>query len=184
MTAIYNTATVCPFEEQNCAENAKNRLTLDPEIAERFAKSRNFHELQYLWAEWHEHSGKLMRNDYEVYVNLMNKMATGNNFSNAADYWKDDFEVDNFEEIIDNLWQTVKPLYDDLHTYMRYKLISIYGNSLFIAYAYKLIHIHILYNFNACIYQTKIKQVHIICTCCTYPFTCFTEFRSHIFVTK
>lgn len=69
-----------------------------------------------------------MRADYEVYVNLMNKMAIGNNFSNAGDYWRDDFEVDNFEEIIDNLWQTVKPLYDELHTYMRYKLISIYGN--------------------------------------------------------
>lgn len=129
MTAIYNKATVCPFEEQNCAANAKNRFTLDPEITERFAKSRNVHELQYLWTEWHEQSGKLMRDDYEVYVNLMNKMAIGNNFSNAADYWKDDFEVDNFEEIIDNLWQTVKPLYDDLHTYMRYKLIAIYGNS-------------------------------------------------------
>lgn len=128
MTAIYNTATVCPFDQQDCAETAKNRLTLDPEITERFAKSRNFHELEYLWAKWHEQSGKLMRDDYEVYVNLMNKMAAGNNFSNAADYWKDDFEVDNFEEIIDNLWQTVKPLYDELHTYMRYKLISIYGN--------------------------------------------------------
>lgn len=128
MTEIYNSATVCPFEEQNCAENAKNRLTLDPEITERFAKSKNFHELQYLWTEWHKMSGKLMRNDYEVYVNLMNKMAIGNGFANAAEYWKDDFEVDNFEEIIDNLWQKVKPLYDDLHTYMRYKLISIYGN--------------------------------------------------------
>lgn len=145
MTAIYNTATVCPFTEQNCAENAKNRLTLDPEITERFAESRNFDELQYLWAKWHEHSGKLMRADYEVYVNLMNKMATGNNFSNAADYWKDEFEVDNFEEIIDNLWHTVKPLYDDLHTYMRYKLISIYGN--FFLLLIRVPHMHIIHKF-------------------------------------
>lgn len=130
MSAIYSMATVCPFEEQNCAKNATNRLTLDPEITERFAKSRNFDELQYLWTEWRKQSGKLMRPDYEVYVNLMNRVATENNYTNAAELWKDEFEDDKFEEIVDNLWAKVKPLYDDLHTYMRYKLISIYGEKI------------------------------------------------------
>lgn len=128
MTEIYNSATVCDFLDQNCAGDAKNRLSLDPEITGRFQKSRNYDELQYLWVKWHEQTGKLMRDDYEVYVNLMNKMAIGNDFANAAEYWKDEFEANNFEDIIENLWQKVKPLYDDLHSYMRYKLISIYGN--------------------------------------------------------
>lgn len=132
MKAVYNAATVCPFEEQNCAENAKNRLMLDPEITERFAKSRNFDELQYLWVVWREKTGKLMRDNYKLYVNLTNKVATGNGYANAAEYWKDDFEVNGFEEIIDSLWSKVKPLYDDLHSYMRYKLISIYGNNFYL----------------------------------------------------
>lgn len=130
MSAIYGSATVCPFGEKNCAEKATNRLTLDPDIAERFDKSRNFDELKYLWTEWRNQTGPLMRDNYEIYVNLMNRVATENGFKNAAELWQDEFEVDNFEEIIDKLWLQVKPLYDDLHTYMRYQLISIYGEKI------------------------------------------------------
>lgn len=127
MSSIYNKATVCPFKQQNCSENSPDRLTLDPHITERFAVSRDFDELQYLWKQWHDASGKLMRSQYHVYVELMNKVAIGNKFKDAAEYWKNDFETENFDQVIDKLWLDVKPLYDELHTYMRFKLIEIYG---------------------------------------------------------
>lgn len=127
MTAIYNTATVCPYINQACASNDENRLTLDPDITERFAVSRDYDELEYLWVQWHKESGAKMRSAYEDYVNMMNRLAKGNGFTDAAEYWKDDFEDPDFEEHMDDLWQKVKPLYDELHTYMRYKLIEIYG---------------------------------------------------------
>lgn len=127
MSAVYNSATVCPFAEQNCSKDAKNRLTLDPEIEERLSESRNFDELKYLWTQWRDQSGKLMRSDYEKYVDIMNEMAKGNGFANAAEHWKSSFEDAKFEEKIDALWTKVEPLYDALHSYMRYKLIDIYG---------------------------------------------------------
>lgn len=127
MSSVYNSATVCPFEEQNCSKNAKNRLTLNPDLEKVLAESRNFDELKYYWAKWRDASGKLMRTDYEKYVDLMNEIGKENGFKNAADYWKSSFEDSKFEEKIDALWSKVKPLYDALHSYMRYKLIDIYG---------------------------------------------------------
>lgn len=127
MSSVYNTATVCPFDEQNCSKNSKNRLTLDPDLDQRMAESRNFDELKYYWEQWRNESGKLMRTDYENYVDVMNEMAKGNGYANAGDYWKSSFEDAKFEEKIDALWLKVKPLYEALHSYMRYKLIDIYG---------------------------------------------------------
>lgn len=127
MATIYNAATVCPYKDQQCAENAKNRLTLDPDITERFANSRNFDELQYLWVAWRNATGQKMRDTYKDYVELENEVARGNGFKDGAEYWMDDFEDPKFEENMDALWEQVKPLYDELHTYMRYKLLGIYG---------------------------------------------------------
>lgn len=129
MTKTYNQATVCPFQQPNdCPESV--RLTLDPHITNIMAESRNFDELKHLWVEWHKESGAYMRDDYSDYVELMNKMAVANNIegiANAGDFWKADFEDEKFEENVDKLWENVKPLYNELHTYMRHKLIEIYG---------------------------------------------------------
>lgn len=56
-------------------------------------------------------------------------MAKENNFSDAAKYWQSLFEIDEFEKTINDLWLEVKPLYDELDEYMRFQLISIYGES-------------------------------------------------------
>lgn len=127
MTTIYNTATVCPYTNQGCASNDTNRLTLDPDISERFAVSRDYDELEYLWLKWHDESGAKMRSTYEDYVDMMNLVGKKNGFEDAAEYWKGDFEDPDFEQNMDDLWLNVKPLYDELHTYMRYKLRGIYG---------------------------------------------------------
>lgn len=129
MSTVYNKATVCPYEDQQCSMNAKNRLALDPEIADRLAVSRDSAELEYLWHEWHENSGKLMREDFKENVRLMNEIGRGNGYNDAAAYWQDEFEDPNFEENIEKLWVEVQPLYDELFTYMRYKLIEIYGKA-------------------------------------------------------
>lgn len=125
MSSIYNSATICPYKKQNCTK--EELLTLNPHIYDRMAMSRNYDELLDLWKKWHDASGKLMRTQYAVYVEKMNQMAKGNNFTNAAEYWQSLFEIDEFEKTVDDLWLEVKPLYNELHKYMRFKLISIYG---------------------------------------------------------
>ncbi|XP_055326230.1 angiotensin-converting enzyme-like, partial [Sitodiplosis mosellana] len=130
MTTVYNSATVCPYTVQTCADDDPNRLTLDPHITARFAESRDYDELKYLWVKWHDATGPKMRASYQDYVGLMNEVGKGNGFKNAAEYWKDAFEDPQFEEHVDALWLKVKPLYDELHNYMRHKLVAIYGDKI------------------------------------------------------
>lgn len=125
MSSVYAKATVCKYGQK--PDDKCDKFTLDPDIDERFAHSRDFDELKYYWKEWHDNSGKKMRGDYKSYVELMNQAAKANNFTDAAKWWQSRFEDYNFNENIDNLWLQVKPLYDDLHTYAKYKLIEIYG---------------------------------------------------------
>lgn len=46
--------------------------------------------------------------------------------------WRGRFEVedDKLEEIVDNLWKEVEPLYNELHQYVRYKLLDLYGDKM------------------------------------------------------
>lgn len=127
MSTIYNSATVCKYSPNIPNGNCKKKLTLDPDIVDRFAHSRDFDELKYYWAKWHDNSGKKIRKDYKNYVGLMNSAANANGYPSAAEWWQSEFEDKNFTQSIDRLWLQVKPLYDDLHTYARYKLIEIYG---------------------------------------------------------
>lgn len=127
MSSTYAQATVCKYGEK--PESNCTKFTLDPEISERLAHSRDPEELKYYWEAWHENSGKKMRNDYGTYVDLLNKMARANGYSDAAQMWQSRFEDRNFGEKIDKLWSQVEPLYADLHEYTKYKLLEIYGMS-------------------------------------------------------
>lgn len=77
MTTVYNSARICPFTKQNCNLQTEG-LTLDPEIEYLLATSENFEELKYVWEQWHEKTGKLMKTDYKTYVSIMNEAAKGN----------------------------------------------------------------------------------------------------------
>lgn len=78
MSTVYNAAKICPFENQNCDLDIDKGWTLDPDIELTLASSTNFDEQKYVWEQWHEKSGKLMRTDYKTYIDLMNKAAKEN----------------------------------------------------------------------------------------------------------
>lgn len=77
MTTVYNSARICPFSKQDC-DLAVEGFTLDPEIELLMASSTNFDEMKWTWEQWHEKSGKLMKEDYKSYVDYMNKAALAN----------------------------------------------------------------------------------------------------------
>lgn len=76
MSRVYNTAVICPLGDDQC--NEADALTLDPHITLFMASSTNYVELEHIWAEWHDKSGRLVRDDYGQYVELMNKVAEAN----------------------------------------------------------------------------------------------------------
>jgi peptidyl-dipeptidase A len=50
MTTVYNTARICPFDNQQCdLNNVTQTWALDPEIETRLKSSTNYDEQLYLW---------------------------------------------------------------------------------------------------------------------------------------
>lgn len=90
------------------------------------AASTDYNELEYIWTNWHDNSGRLMRNDYKNYVKLMNDASKLNGFNDAGEMWKFDYEDSNFAENMDKLWQKIEPLYMELHKYVTRKLAKMY----------------------------------------------------------
>jgi len=126
MTDVYSTGKICPFDKQNCDLHTEG-MNLEPEIESVLVKSRNYDELVYIWAAWRNATGKKIRQDYVGYVNLSNKVAILNGYKDNGDYWRSAYESDTFIEDVDQLWEQVEPLYSKLHSYVRKKLIDLYG---------------------------------------------------------
>lgn len=120
------------------------------EITEKMSKSRNFDELKHIWVQWHGQSGGKMRSHYQNFVELSNKAAQMNScainyyfivdcfywfvtffgsldYSDTGAYWLRNYESETFQADIEELWQTIKPFYQQLHAYVRAKLRAHYG---------------------------------------------------------
>ncbi|KAG8040987.1 hypothetical protein G9C98_001975 [Cotesia typhae] len=122
MLAIYNSATICAHNDPfRCG------LRLYPEISKIMAKSRDWDELQWVWVEWRRRSGSQIRDLYTQLIFLNNEVARLNNFTDAAEYWMFPYESPDFQQEIDEVWNSVRPLYEELHAYIRKKLRDRYG---------------------------------------------------------
>ncbi|CAK9821608.1 Angiotensin-converting enzyme [Anthophora retusa] len=124
MENIYSTAKICEYKNRSRCD-----LALEPELTELLIQSRDPEELKYIWVEWRKATGEKMKSLYTRYVELSNTAARLNNYTDNAAYWMKDYEADDFPEQIDNLWQQLKPLYLQLHAYVRRELRKKYGES-------------------------------------------------------
>ena len=91
------------------------------------AKSRDPSELQYYWEQFREASGKKIRANYVEHVDLLNEAAKLNGFRDASKMKVDVYESDTFMEEMEATWEGLKPLYSQLHAYVRNKLLERYG---------------------------------------------------------
>jgi peptidyl-dipeptidase A len=92
------------------------------------AESRDPAELLAVWKGWHAIAPPI-RKDYERYVELGNKGARELGYKDMGALWraKYDMPADDFAREVDRLWTQVKPFYDSLHAYVRWKLREKYG---------------------------------------------------------
>ncbi|ODM96978.1 Angiotensin-converting enzyme [Orchesella cincta] len=61
------------------------------------------------------------------YVALKNKLARANGYKDYGDELRQNYETLSFETDIRNLYEEMKPLYMELHAYVRRKLYDVYG---------------------------------------------------------
>ncbi len=98
------------------------------ELEEALADSRNYDELHKAWNGWHQ-VGREIRPLYERYVTLANEGAVQLGFADVGDLWRSGYDMSptEFSVEIERLWQQVKPLYEQLHCYVRARLADKYG---------------------------------------------------------
>ena len=92
------------------------------------AKSDDPELLQSIWEGWRTISPS-MKSDYAEMVKIINKGSSELGFKDAGDLWRAGYDMDaeDFSREADRLWGQVKPLYDELHCYVRAELNEKYG---------------------------------------------------------
>ena len=94
------------------------------------AQSRDPQLLQSVWEGWRSIAPP-MKEDYANMVSLINEGAGELGFADAGALWRSGYDMpaDAFTQEADRLWGQVKPLYEQLHCYVRAELNEEYGNA-------------------------------------------------------
>ena len=127
MENIYSTATI-PYNKSfiKTITPDTNRLSLDKHLKKIIAESRDSEELLYVWEEWRKSVGPPLRDLYTEFVKLNNIGAKDNGYKDAGDYKRKVYEIDSLEEVVESFWEELKPFYQEVHAYVRYKLATRY----------------------------------------------------------
>merc|ERR1719244_2541280 len=103
MGEIYGSSQVC-IDGEKC-------LDLEPGLSNIMAESTNYTERLEIWQGWRTVVGRQIKPLYERYVELKNKIAVLNGYSDLGDQWRSRYETDSFEEDIMTLYSQLEPLY-------------------------------------------------------------------------
>lgn len=98
------------------------------ELTEILLKSEDPEELKYYWTQWYDLAGTPTRHDFEAYLRLNKEAALLNNFTSGAEMWLDEYEDDTIEAQLENIFEDIRPLYQQLHAYVRHSLKQKYGD--------------------------------------------------------
>ena len=130
----------------SCSKN----LTLDPHLMASFQKlatgknpRKSWFYQKYLWEAWFDSVGEKIKPLYSEFVELGNKAAENQGFSDVGKWiksrtyffmkkfyfahqkgeiWRRQYGSLNLERVIDKLWTEIKPLYVLLHGFVRHRL--------------------------------------------------------------
>ncbi len=115
----------------------KGKGTLDgkpingSDIEAAMGTERDPAKLKEMWVSWHDNVGAPMRSDYQRMVSIANEGAVGLGYKDTGALWRSGYDMDPaaFAKLTDTLWKQVEPLYQSLHTYVRWKLNEKYGDA-------------------------------------------------------
>ncbi len=138
LDGAYGRGKYCPDRVKNgsaqpaggVVRGQEEKKCLDIEdITKIMAESRDPKELLDAWTGWHSISPP-MRKDYTRFVELANKGARELGFADTGAMWRSKYDMppDDFAKELDRLWDQVRPLYLQLHAYVRWKLREKYGD--------------------------------------------------------
>ncbi|RVE53640.1 hypothetical protein evm_001781 [Chilo suppressalis] len=104
-------------------------MQLDPEISRILAHSRIESELLYVWKSFREQTGPKLKNRFMRYVQLANQAAVATGFRDAGDQMRAAYDDPSFRTSAEEVYNQVAPLYKQLFTYVRRRLVQRYGET-------------------------------------------------------
>ncbi|KAG6454446.1 hypothetical protein O3G_MSEX008728 [Manduca sexta] len=122
MQSNYAKATICDYKDRT-----KCDLHVEPDVTEIFANSNDAEELKYAWVEWHKAAGAPSKGNFTEYVQMDNEAAKLNGYDSVAEWWLGEYEEEDSEDQFAALWAQIKPLYEQIHAYVRRHLRLKYG---------------------------------------------------------
>uniref|UniRef100_A0A8C7BW83 Angiotensin-converting enzyme n=1 Tax=Neovison vison TaxID=452646 RepID=A0A8C7BW83_NEOVI len=100
------------------------------DLQEVMATSRDQKELLWAWQGWRDAVGRQLRMTFDRYVQLSNKAAKLNGYTDMGALWRSKYESDTLEQDLEQLYEELQPLYLNLHAYVRRALHRYYGPEL------------------------------------------------------
>jgi len=130
LTGMYGKGKYCPDTPAGHAPAPGVKCIGDDELAVRMARSRDPEELTKLWVGWHA-IGAPMRQKYARFVELQNIGARELGYRDTGELWRANYDMTpaEFSAELDRAWTQLEPLYRELHTYVRARLIAKYGKA-------------------------------------------------------
>ena len=130
LTGMYGKGKFCPDTPTGSEPAPGAKCMGIDEISGILAKSRDPEELTKLWVGWHA-IGAPMRDKYARFVELQNIGAKELGYHDTGDLWRAGYDMtpDEFSAEVERAWTQLEPLYRELHTYVRARLIAKYGRA-------------------------------------------------------
>jgi len=120
MEGLYGAGKYCPEGPDSCR-------TL-PQLSDVLANSRDYDEQLDAWVGWRTVS-RAMRDDYRRFAELTTEGARELGYADMGEMWRSGYDMSavEFEAEVERLWSQVKPLYEQLHCFVRDALADKYG---------------------------------------------------------
>jgi len=120
MEGLYGAGRFCPDGANSCK-------TLE-QLSDVLAHSRDYDENLAAWLGWRTVSVP-MRADYQRFAELTTEGALELGYNDMGEMWRSGYDMSpaQFESEVERLWGQAKPLYEQLHCYVRNRLADHYG---------------------------------------------------------
>lgn len=127
MTSTYGKAKYCPDSLATDPLAKKKCLSLG-DLSNILEKSRKYDDLLDAWRGWHD-LASVLKPKFARYVELGDKGAREIGFRDVGELWRSGYDMPPaaFEAETDRLFDQVRPLYEELHCYVRGRLRKAYG---------------------------------------------------------
>jgi len=130
LDSAYGKGKYCSPKLKGLGKDKSSECLPLEDLSEILASKRDYDLLLEAWRGWHTISVP-MRPLYQRRVELGNKGAQEIGFRDVSEIWTGPYDMtpDEFRNEMSRLWNEVRPLYEQLHCYVRARLRKQYGEA-------------------------------------------------------